>query len=88
MKLPYAEFPVRLIKLAATVQFSKELVWSALSQYDNISASIGFNTRLRWTYDPGSDIYLVFNQGIDTDNDRWEYTRSELSAKVGGTFRF
>lgn len=88
VQLPYAHFPVRLIKAGATVQFSKELIWSALGQYDNISESIGFNTRLRWTYAPGSDMYLVFNQGVDTSMDRWDYFRSELSAKVGATYRF
>ncbi len=88
VELPYASFPVRLVKLGGAVQFSKELVWSALAQYDNLSNAIGFNTRVRWTYAPGGDIFLVFNQGIDTDNDRWERTRSELSAKFGATRRF
>ncbi|MBD5779909.1 carbohydrate binding family 9 domain-containing protein [Pelagicoccus sp. NFK12] len=86
--LPYAQFPVRLVKAGATLQFSKELIWSALGQFDNISESIGFNTRLRWTYAPGSDVYLVFNQGIDASGDRWDYFRFDLSAKVGATYRF
>lgn len=88
VKLPYAEFPVRLIKLGASLQFSERLVWSMLSQYDNVSESVGFNMRLRWTYASGGDVFLVFNQGVDTENDRWEYTNSELSSKVGATWRF
>lgn len=88
VRLPYARFVVRLMRASARIQFSKNLIWSALAQYDSISESIGFNTRLRWTYAPGSDVYIVFNQGIETDQDRWEYTRSELNTKVAATFRF
>ncbi len=86
--LPYARFPVRLAKVGATVQFSKELVWSVLGQYDNLSDAVGVNTRVRWTYSPGGDVFLVFNHGIDTSNDRWESVRSELRAKMGATIRF
>lgn len=88
VELPYAKFPVRLIRGGARVQFSKNLVWSTLGQYDNISETVGFNTRLRWTYAPGSDVFLVFNQGVDTENDRWEYTISQVSAKVTASYRF
>lgn len=86
--LPYAHFPVRLIKLGGSVQFSPILVWSALAQFDNLSHSLGFNTRVRWTYAPGGDVFFVINQGIDTSGDRWDYTRTELSSKVGATWRF
>lgn len=86
--LPYAHFPVRLIKFGAAVQFSPELVWSLLTQYDNLSRSVGFNTRLRWTYAPGADVFFVINQGARVIDDRWEVTRTEVSSKVGATWRF
>jgi hypothetical protein len=79
---------VRLVRVGGAVQFSPDLVWSALAQFDNVSQSIGFNTRVRWSYSPGGDVFLVFNQGIDTSNDRWELTRTELTGKVGATWRF
>ncbi len=86
--LPYAEFPVRLMKLGGAVQFSPKLVWSVLGQFDNLSHSVGFNTRLRWTYMPGGDIFWVFNQGANIDDGRWDFTRTEISSKMGATFRF
>ncbi len=88
VSLPYARFPVRLIKLGGAVQFSPELVWSVLGQYDNLSRSVGLNTRLRWTYAPGGDVFLVVNQGALVTDDRWDFTRTELSSKVGATWRF
>ncbi|HEY0968693.1 MAG TPA: DUF5916 domain-containing protein [Opitutaceae bacterium] len=86
--LPYARFPVRLLKLGGAIQFSPELVWSALGQYDNLSHAFGFNTRLRWTYAPGSDVFFVINQGANLIDDRWDFTRTEVSSKIGATWRF
>ena len=86
--LPYAEFVVRLLKLGGAVQFSPKLVWSVLGQYDNLSKSVGFNTRVRWTYMAGSDVFFVVNQGANIDDGRWDFTRTEISAKMGATFRF
>jgi hypothetical protein len=86
--LPYARFPVRLVKLGGAVQFSPELVWSVLGQYDNLSRSVGLNTRLRWTYAPGGDLFFVVNQGANVIDDRWDFTRTEVSSKIGATWRY
>ncbi|MCC5838657.1 MAG: carbohydrate binding family 9 domain-containing protein [Opitutales bacterium] len=88
VRLGYAQTRVNLIKFGGNVQFSPTLIWSNLAQYDNISESIGFNSRLRWTYASGSDIFLVLNQGIDTSDDSWSFTRTEVSAKVGARYAF
>jgi hypothetical protein len=88
VELGYERFPVRIARLGAAVQFSPRLTWASLAQYDNVSRSLGINTRLRWTYAPGGDLFVVLNQGIDTSNDRWELTRTELSSKIGASFRF
>jgi hypothetical protein len=86
--LPYARFPVRLGRLGATFQFAPTLVWSVLGQYDNLSRQVGLNTRVRWTYAPGGDLFLVLNHGAEVEDGRWEATRTELSAKIGATLRF
>jgi hypothetical protein len=86
--LPYAQFAVRLLRLGGAIQFSPDLVWSLLGQYDNLSRSVGLNTRLRWTYAPGGDVFLVVNQGANVIDDRWDFTRTEMSTKVGATWRY
>ena len=88
VRLAYAHFPVRLVKLGTAIQFSRTLVWSILGQYDNLSRAFGFNTRLRWTYTKGGDIFIVANQGANVIDGRWDFTRTELSTKIGATFRF
>ena len=54
---------VYLQRVSANLQFSSDLVWSVLAQYDNVSGEVGINSRIRWTYRAGSDIFLIFNQG-------------------------
>ena len=88
VRLPYAHFPVRLLKLGGAIQFSRTLVWSVLGQYDNLSRAVGFNTRLRWTYAKGGDVFIVANQGANVIDGRWEFTRTELSTKAGATWRY
>jgi hypothetical protein len=33
-------------------------------QYDNESASLGTNTRLRWTFHPFGDLFVVYNHNL------------------------
>ena len=57
-------------------------------QYDNGSDSVGLNSRVRWIVEPGSEIYFVLNQSIDRDDNSFRVTQTELTTKVGWTFRF
>jgi hypothetical protein len=57
-------------------------------QYDNKSSAVGLNSRIRWTYRPGSDVFFVVNQGWDYDEGRFHRLASEVTLKVGATFRF
>ena len=62
-------------------------MWSTLIQYDNMSESVGVNSRLRWIIEPGNEVFLVWNQAYDVDSTfRSEFT--EVIGKVGWTFRF
>ena len=80
---------IYLQRLQANIQFSSKLVWSNVAQYDNISNSIGLNSRLRWTYRPGSDVFVIFNQGIQDDPEEgWIAQASALSVKVNATWDF
>jgi hypothetical protein len=63
---------------------------SALVQYNSSGSVIGANLRYRWEFRPGSDLFVVFNEGRDTTPG---VRRSELSNRtfaIKGTrlFRF
>ena len=39
---------------------------SALIQYDSSNSALSSNIRLRWEYQPGSELFVVFNEQRDT----------------------
>lgn len=89
IKLPYGDFIVRVFRGRATFQFSPELAWTNTVQYDNVSDNVGINSKIRWEYQPGSDLFVVFNQGYRFDeNQDFTPTDSSLTIKVGATIRF
>jgi hypothetical protein len=55
---------VRLrIQAAANVHLSLAM----LVQYDNAADAIGVNTRLRYNFSEGRDLWIVFNEALNTD---------------------
>ena len=39
---------------------------SSLVQYNSATRSVSSNVRLRWEYQPGSELFVVFNEQRDT----------------------
>ena len=39
---------------------------SALVQYNSSNDSLGANLRFRWEYQPGSELFVVYNEQRDT----------------------
>jgi hypothetical protein len=88
IRLPAGEFQVRTGSLRASFTFNPDLQLSLLVQYDNLSKSLGVNFRLKWTVQPGNDLYFVVNQGYDTSADHFRPTTGDISAKGAWTWRF
>lgn len=90
IELPAGDFNVRLISVDANVTFNTRWSWSNYLQYDNVSESVGFNSRLNWVPTPGQQGYLVLNYGAqDRDKDNnFTSTTSDLSLKFTYTFRY
>ena len=63
--LPQGDFIERLFQLKAAYAFTPDLILSCYAQYDNDSDNLGVNARLRWTIQPGTDLYLVWNHNWD-----------------------
>lgn len=86
--LPEGDFITRLLAARINFLFTPDLTWSTFAQYDNQSDSIGVNSRIRWIVEPGNEVYFVFNQAIDRDGSSYAVRGTELTTKVGWTFRF
>ena len=56
-------------------------------QYDDLSDTIGVNSRLQWEFRPGSYLYLVLNQNVDRDQGRLQVQETELTAKIAVALR-
>lgn len=86
--LPDGDFLVRIFRTRLNILFSPELSWNNSLQYDNQSESGSFNSRIRWEWEPGQELFIVANRGFIIDNGSWNATESELSIKCGVTLRF
>lgn len=87
--LPEGSFVTRLVTSRLNLAFSPRFSWNTLAQYDNESSVLGFASRARWTVKPGTDLYLILNEGFVVEpGQRLRHTRSETSIKGGVTWRF
>ncbi len=88
--LPQGNFTTRLLRLNLDAVFSSTLSWVNLIQYDNVSGSLGINSRLHWTPEAGRDAYLVLNHNLDEEIQGGSFHSSALETviKFNYTFRF
>ena len=88
--LPQGDFVVRLVRMQADIIFSSTVSWVNLMQYDNVSETAGFNSRLHWIPQAGRELFLVLNhslQDFDRDN-TFHSDHADLTLKFNYTFRF
>ena len=97
-RLPEGRFIARIFSASGNYTFSPTLALNNLVQYDNRSRNVGWQSRLRWTPQPGNDLFIAFNQGwIQEDGGleldgrierRFRTQDTKLSAKVQYSLRF
>ena len=66
--LPQGTFRTRLVSTRVNYTLSPRLLVAALVQYNSSSDSVSTNVRLRWEYQPGSDLFVVYSEGRETDH--------------------
>ncbi len=90
VELPWGDFNTRLVTLRADVVFSATVSWSTLLQYDNVSESMGINSRFTWIPEAGREMFIVLNHNLqDLDlNNRFESALADFAIKVNYTFRY
>ena len=63
-ELPGGNFTQYLYSGRLEVKPSTDFQVSSFLQYDNESRSFGTNTRLRWTFSPVGDLFVVYNHNL------------------------
>ncbi len=86
--LPEDEFHTHIASFRMIWNFTPDLFWSHFLQFDNLSDSVGLNSRLQWEYLPGSRLFFVVNQGYKRENSSLRVMNSEIALKIGARYRF
>ena len=63
---PYSSANLFLISPKFELTLNKNLFWSTLIQYSNLTDNFGINSRIQWRFAPLSDLYLVYNDNYYT----------------------
>ena len=87
-RLPEGNFSATVVELGARVNFSPDLTLSSLIQFDNESQSWGSNTRLRWTFSPFGDLFVVYNHNLREVDNRLGFESNQLLVKAQYTVRY
>jgi len=87
--------------LRVQANFSPDLQLTSFVQYDDESKQLGTNTRLRWTFHPLGDLFLVYNYNVmdQLDNprslrggmnrpNRWALESTQIMLKVQYALRY
>ena len=88
VELPTGDFDIKLASLTALINFTPDFSWSNLIQYDNISDTMGVNSRLVWEYQPGKRVFLVLNQSYLDERSGFVRKQMDTTLKLSSIFRF
>jgi len=87
--LPYGDFTARLIGSRITVTPSARMQISSLVQFNVDARTMTSSARLRWEYAGGSDLFVVYSDGRDTQNAGFPgLLNRTLAIKATRLFRF
>ena len=86
-RLRTGRFTQDLVGTRLRVNVSPDLSIASYAQYDTDSKSVGINSRLRWTFLPVADLFVVYNHNVRSLLDRWELESNQLLVKLQYAWR-
>jgi hypothetical protein len=86
-RLPEGDFDLTLVGLKLRLNLTPDLQLNSFVQYDNESRSLGTNTRLRWTFHPQGDLFVIYNHNLRELEDHWKRASDLLQVKLQYAFR-
>jgi hypothetical protein len=66
VSLPQGSYATHLVGSRITYMMTPLMFASALVQYNSLSQTVAANIRFRWEYQPGSELFVVFNEQRDS----------------------
>jgi hypothetical protein len=86
--LPTGRVDIHLATLDSVLAFTPDMNLALQVQYDNISGNFGLSLRYRWEYEPGNEVFLGIGQSAWLDGPDFLARTTQVSLRVGRTFRF
>ncbi|MEI6667879.1 MAG: DUF5916 domain-containing protein [Acidobacteriota bacterium] len=86
-RLPAGHFTQDVVGTRLRFNVSPNLEVSSYVQYDSLSKSVGMNSRMRWTYTPLGELFVIYNHNVRSIEDRWQLDSNQLIIKFQYTFR-
>jgi hypothetical protein len=62
VRLPAGDFTANILRQRFALALTPRLLTNVFLQYNDLTDVASLNVRFNWTYRPGSDVYLVYNQ--------------------------
>ena len=93
-RVPQGRFAQDVVGTRLRVNVSPDLQVSSYVQYDNESRRLGSNTRLRWSFAPQGEFFLVYNHNLDEERDildrrtGWRFASNQLLTKLQYELRY
>jgi len=93
-RVPQGRFVQDVVGTRLRVNVSPDLQVSSYVQYDNESRRLGSNTRLRWSFAPQGEFFLVYNHNLDEERDLlnrrtgWRFASNQLLTKLQYDLRY
>ena len=90
VSLPFGSFTTNLAGSRVTYTITPQMFVSALVQYNSSANDADTNLRFRWEYQPGSELFVVYNETRDTNRHRGfpNIQTRALIVKINWLFRF
>ena len=83
-RLPQGSFSENVYQLKADVFLSPDLGFMNYIQYDSISKTLGWSSRLKWRVSPGNEIALIYNKNWER---RWDPASRFFPAEERGVLK-
>ncbi len=89
VEVPAGSFTTTLVSNRATFTVTPRAFVSALLQYNSSAESLSTNMRLRWEYQPGSELFVVYTEQRDTLSPQFpELENRAFAVKLNRLIRF
>ena len=86
--LPTGHVDIHLATIDSVLAFTPDMNLAFQVQYDNITGNFGLSLRYRWEYEPGNEIFLGVGQSASLIGPDFLARTTQVSLRVGRTFRF